>query len=72
MAGSEQPLKTSFAGRAAQRLPALSGDAPDFASKTFGIDRLDRVENAPIMNRPPADHVQVYVLWSRLSMAAST
>ena len=59
-------------GRAAQRFPAFSSNAPDFASETFGIDRLERVEDAPVMNRPPADHVQVYVPWSRLSMTAST
>src|ERR1700760_3418090 len=57
-------------GRAAQWIPAFSGDSPDFAGKRFRIDRLERVENAPIMNGPSADHIQVYVLWSRLSMTA--
>ena len=46
-------------GRATQWIPTLSGDAPDLAGETFWIDRLQRVEDAPIMNRPPANHVQV-------------
>jgi hypothetical protein len=33
-----------------------AGDPPDFAGEAFGIDRLDRVEDGPIMNGPSVDH----------------
>ena len=49
-------------GRAAECIPALSAHPPDIPGEMFGIDRLKRVEDAAIMNGPPADHVQVYVL----------
>ena len=54
-AGAPAPVR----GRTAQCIPALSCDAPYFAGETLGIDRLERVEDAPIMNGPSADRVQV-------------
>ena len=38
-AGAPAPV----CSRPAQRIPAFSGDPPDFAGEAFGIDRLERV-----------------------------